>query len=78
VWANRSNKRQQFIEPGDVEQALQTASAIGDDRLQRQSRGYVVPDSFTHGTSEQRKRWFMTGLKEGTVQACNTFNTAQL
>ena len=78
VWANCSNKRQQFIEPGDVEQALQTASAIGDDRLQRQSRGYVVPDLFTHGTSEQRKRWFMTGLKEGTVQACNTFNTAQL
>ena len=78
VWANRSNKRQQFIEPGDVEQALQTASAIGDDRLQKQSRGYVVPDSFTHGTSEQRKRWFMIGLKEGSVQACNTFNTAQL
>ncbi len=78
VWANRSNQKHQFIEPGDVEQALQTAAAIGDDRLQRQSRGYVVPDSFTHGTSEQRKRWFMTGLKEGSVQACNTFNTAQL
>jgi predicted metalloprotease len=78
VWANRSNRKQQFIESGDVEQALQTAAAIGDDRLQRQSRGYVVPDSFTHGTSEQRKRWFMIGLKEGSVQACNTFNAAQL
>jgi predicted metalloprotease len=78
VWANRSNKRRQFLDPGDVEQALQTASAIGDDRLQRQARGYVVPDSFTHGSSEQRQRWFMIGLKEGSVQACNTFNTAQL
>jgi predicted metalloprotease len=78
VWANRSNKRRQFLDPGDVDQALQTASAIGDDRLQRQARGYVVPDSFTHGSSEQRKRWFMTGFQQGTVQACNTFNAAQI
>jgi len=78
VWASRSNKRRQFIDPGDIDQALQTAAAIGDDRLQRQARGYVVPDSFTHGSSEQRKRWFMTGYQQGTVQACNTFNAAQI
>ena len=78
VWANRSNKRRDFIDPGDIDQALQTAAAIGDDRLQRQARGYVVPDSFTHGSSEQRKRWFMIGYQQGTVQACNTFNAAQI
>jgi len=60
VWANRAQAKWQFIEPGDVEAAMQTASAIGDDRLQRQSQGYVVPDSFTHGSSAQRTRWFMT------------------
>ena len=59
VWANRGQAKWQFIEPGDVESALRTASAIGDDRLQRQSQGYVVPDAFTHGSSEQRTRWFM-------------------
>jgi predicted metalloprotease len=73
LWANRSNKKRNFIEPGDVDQALQTATAIGDDRLQKQSQGYVVPDSFTHGSSEQRRRWFMTGFQQGTVAACNTF-----
>ncbi|HEY4773738.1 MAG TPA: neutral zinc metallopeptidase [Xanthobacteraceae bacterium] len=73
LWASRSNKRREFIEPGDVDQALRTAAAIGDDRLQRQTQGQVVPDSFTHGTSEQRKRWFMIGFKEGTIAACNTF-----
>ncbi len=61
------------LEPGDVEAAMQTAAAIGDDRLQQQSRGYVVPDAFTHGSSAQRQRWFMIGLKEGKVSACNTF-----
>jgi predicted metalloprotease len=74
VWANRSK----LLDPGDVDQALQTAAAIGDDRLQRQARGYVVPDSFTHGSSEQRKRWFMIGLQQGTVQACNTFSASQI
>jgi predicted metalloprotease len=78
VWANRSNKRRNFIDPGDVDQALQTASAIGDDRLQRQAQGYVVPDSFTHGSSEQRKRWFLMGFEKGSIAACNTFNVAQL
>ena len=65
VWANRAQAKWQFIEPGDVEAALQTATAIGDDRLQRRTQGYVVPDAFTHGTSAQRVRWFMTGLKSG-------------
>jgi predicted metalloprotease len=78
VWANRGQAKWQFIEPGDVEAALQTASAIGDDRLQRQSQGYVVPDAFTHGSSAQRTRWFMTGLKSGTVSSCDTFRSEQL
>ena len=78
VWASNSDQRWKFIEPGDVEAALQTASAIGDDRLQQQARGYVVPDAFTHGSSAQRQRWFTTGLKEGKVSACNTFAAATL
>lgn len=73
VWANRSDQKWKTIEPGDVEAALQTAAAIGDDRLQQQSKGYVVPDAFTHGSSAQRQRWFTAGLKEGKVSACNTF-----
>jgi predicted metalloprotease len=78
VWANRSNQKWKTLEPGDVAAALQTASAIGDDRLQKQTRGYVVPDAFTHGSSAQRQRWFSIGLKDGTVAACNTFAAAQL
>jgi predicted metalloprotease len=74
VWVNReAKKRPNFLEPGDIDAALTTASAIGDDTLQRQATGRVVPDSFTHGSAEQRKRWFMTGYQQGTVQACNTF-----
>ena len=78
VWANRQQQKGAFLDPGDVEAALKTASAIGDDRLQRQARGVVVPDSFTHGSSEQRVRWFNTGFKEGTVDSCNTFAAAKL
>ncbi len=78
VWANQSDQRWKSIEAGDVEAALQTAAAIGDDRLQKQSRGYVVPDAFTHGTSAQRQRWFTKGLKEGKVSACDTFAAAAL
>jgi uncharacterized protein len=78
VWANRSQEKWKLIEPGDVEAALKTAAAIGDDRLQKQSQGTVVPDSFTHGASEQRVRWFNNGLKGGTVASCNTFSAAQL
>jgi predicted metalloprotease len=77
AWANRAQAKWQFIEPGDVEAAMQTASAIGDDRLQAQAQGYVVPDSFTHGTSAQRTRWFMTGLKSGDLSSCNTFRTEE-
>jgi len=75
VWAHHAEEKWRFIEPGDVESALQTASAIGDDRLQRQAQGYVVPDAFTHGSSEQRTRWFLTGLKSGEVSSCDTFRT---
>jgi uncharacterized protein len=77
VWANRAQAKWKFIESGDVEAAMQTASAIGDDRLQRQSQGYVVPDSFTHGSSAQRTHWFMTGLKSGEVASCDTFRAEQ-
>jgi len=74
VWVNReAKKRPGFLEAGDIDSALTTASAIGDDTLQRQATGRVVPDSFTHGSAAQRKQWFMTGYQQGTVQACNTF-----
>ncbi len=78
VWAHHSDQRWNTLEPGDVEAALQTAAAIGDDRLQRRSQGYVVPDAFTHGASKQRQRWFTIGLKEGTLAACDTFSAASL
>ena len=78
VWANRAQAKWHFIESGDVETALQTATAIGDDRLQRQTQGYVVPDAFTHGTSAQRTRWFFAGLKSGQVASCDTFRAEQI
>jgi predicted metalloprotease len=78
VWANHSQQKWKSIEPGDIEAALQTASAIGDDRLQRQSQGHVVPDAFTHGSSAQRVQWLTTGLKSGDVSSCNTFDAARL
>jgi len=78
VWANRAQQKHNFLDPGDVDQALQTASAIGDDRLQKQAQGYVVPDAFTHGTSEQRKRWFMNGFNQGKVSACDTMSADPL
>jgi len=78
VWANRAQQKHSFLDPGDIDQALQTASAIGDDRLQKQAQGYVVPDAFTHGTSEQRKRWFQNGFNEGKVSACDTMSASTL
>jgi uncharacterized protein len=78
VWAHHAEKRWQLLQPGDIEAALQTATAIGDDMLQKRAQGYVVPDSFTHGSSEQRRRWFTIGFKEGSVKACNTFAAASL
>jgi predicted metalloprotease len=78
VWAHHAEEKWQLIEPGDIEAAMQTASAIGDDRLQRRTQGYVVPDAFTHGSSAQRTRWFVTGLRSGQVASCDTFQAAQL
>jgi predicted metalloprotease len=78
VWANRQQQKRAFLDPGDIEAALQTAAAIGDDTLQRKAQGRVVPDSFTHGSAEQRQRWFSIGFKQGTVQACNTFQAQTL
>lgn len=76
VWANRNQQRVQFLEPGDIDEALNAASQIGDDRLARSSGGAVVPDNFTHGTSQQRVSWFVRGLESGDVQACDTFSGA--
>ena len=73
VWAYHANEQWRILEEGDVEEALNAASAIGDDRLQKQSQGYAVPDSFTHGTSAQRSKWFRTGLTGGNMKQCNTF-----
>ena len=78
IWANHAQQKQSFLDPGDVDQALQTASAIGDDRLQRETQGYVVPDAFTHGTSAQRKRWFLNGFNSGKIPDCNTFSENSL
>jgi uncharacterized protein len=73
VWAAKADRQSRILESGDVEAALKTAAAIGDDRLQKQAQGYAIPDSFTHGTSEQRMRWFQIGFKSPTIKACNTF-----
>ncbi|CAH1666077.1 KPN_02809 family neutral zinc metallopeptidase [Chelatococcus asaccharovorans] len=78
VWASHSDAKYRSLEPGDVEAAMNAASAIGDDRLQKASQGYAVPESFTHGSSEQRVRWFTTGLKSGKVEACNTLSGGRL
>ena len=78
VWAHRADEARDILERGDIEEALTAASAIGDDRLQQQSRGYVTPDSFTHGSSAQRMRWFQQGLQTGDPDQCNTFDVRQL
>jgi predicted metalloprotease len=78
VWAHHAQQRLQWLEPGDLEEALNAASAIGDDRLQRQARGQVVPDAFTHGTSAQRVRWFRSGFDTGQPGRCDTFQAARL
>ncbi len=78
VWANRANQTKQILEQGDIEEALNAASQIGDDRLQSQARGYVVPDSFTHGSSAQRVRWFKRGVQSGNLNQCDTFNASSL
>jgi hypothetical protein len=78
VWANHAQRVRQVLEPGDLEEALRAATAIGDDVLQKQSQGYVVPDSFTHGSAAQRTRWFRIGYERGSMQACNTFEAREL
>lgn len=79
VWAAKTNSRIAFLEDGDIDQALRAASAIGDDTLQRRSQGTVVPESFTHGSSQQRMRWFMMGIRSnGRLEACNTFEARTL
>jgi predicted metalloprotease len=80
VWANHADAtgRNLSLEPGDVEEGLNAATRIGDDTLMRRSQGYVVPDAFTHGSGEQRVRWFRRGLDEGNMQACDTFNAERL
>jgi len=78
IWTNRANEARQILERGDIEEALNAASMIGDDRLQQQARGYVTPDSFTHGSSEQRVRWFKKGLESGDLQSCDTFSAQPL
>lgn len=78
VWANHAQRKLQWLESGDIESALNAATAIGDDRLQQQSRGHVVPDSFTHGSSAQRVKWFRIGMDSGDAQNCDTFAVDQL
>lgn len=78
VWAYHADKARQILEKGDVEEAINAASSIGDDRLQRRSGGYVTPDSFTHGSSAQRVRWFRRGMETGNMGQCNTFQTDRL
>ncbi len=78
VWANHADKARHVLESGDIEEALNAAASIGDDRLQKQSRGYVTPETFTHGTSAQRVRWFRRGFEKGTPDVCNTYQARDL
>jgi uncharacterized protein len=78
IWAHYADKVLGVVEPGDIDEALNAAAAVGDDRLEREAQGRVVPDSFTHGTSAQRSRWFTTGYKSGEIAACDTFGAKQL
>ena len=78
IWANHAEETKNIIEPGDIEEALNAASAIGDDRIQKQTQGYVVPDAFTHGSSAQRVSWFKRGYQSGKLEDCDTFNAEDL
>jgi predicted metalloprotease len=78
VWAHHARKAGDFLEKGDIEEGINAAAAVGDDRIQRQAQGYIVPDAFTHGTSEQRVRWFRKGLESGDVQQGDTFRAPEL
>lgn len=78
MWANRIDREKGILEEGDIEEGLRAASAIGNDTIQRRTQGRVVPDAFTHGTSEQRVRWFRRGLESGRTRACDTFRADRL
>jgi predicted metalloprotease len=78
IWGYHADRTRNILQAGDIEEALTAASAIGDDRVQQQSRGYVVPDTFTHGTSAERVRWFRRGIESGDLKQCNTFEARQL
>lgn len=78
VWAHQAQKKRNILEAGDIEEGLNAASAVGDDRIQKRTQGYVVPDGFTHGSSAQRVSWFKRGLEQGNITACNTFNADRL
>lgn len=78
IWANHANQSRRILEAGDIEEGLNAAAAIGDDRIQRKTQGTVVPESFTHGSSEQRVRWFRRGIETGSVEQCDTFNARAL
>jgi hypothetical protein len=78
VWAAHANRSKRILEPGDLEEGLNAAAAVGDDRIQMASRGYVSPESFTHGSSQQRVRWFRRGLETADLKACDTFAVANL
>ncbi len=78
VWAHHANRQRQLLEPGDVEEGLRAAAAIGDDTIQRRTQGHVVPEAWTHGSSEQRVRWFKRGMASGQIGACDTFQAASL
>jgi len=78
VWAHHAQQSRQVLDQGDIEEALRAASQIGDDRLQMEAQGYVVPDAFTHGTSEQRARWFLRGYQTGDVSQGDTFSASAL
>ena len=78
MWANQADKKRNILEAGDIEEGLNAASAVGDDRIQKQTQGYVVPDGFTHGSSAQRVSWFKRGLEQGNINSCDTFNAGNM
>ncbi len=78
VWASSANRTRKILEEGDVEEGLNAAAQIGDDRIQKRAQGYVVPEGFTHGSAEQRVRWFRRGLESGDPNRCDTFSAGQV
>jgi len=77
MWAHQADKNRNILEAGDIEEGLNAASAVGDDRIQKRTQGYVVPDGFTHGSAAQRVMWFKRGFEQGNFQACDTFNAGR-